>query len=646
MCRLESKRQDAVDRARDLVALIGIFAGVAFGLFSLLRRGDLIGTEIISYELARNGPAFLLERLSYDCESPGTSRIHGGLLYHVLFWGWLHLGHGEGIMRAFTALFGLASLALLGWMARPLGRSTALALVGLCATSPMLLDWFTSARAYGLFFLLSVGSCGCLLALVHAPSPLRAVRWAGLYLLCVVGLLYTHHFAIHLLAAHAVFALLLAVADRGRIGRASMSWAAIALGTAAAAPLWPLLQLHRVSRHLVPQAIEPGRFFGLWFHYLRQSYLRILRQFDYFDLVDHVGLETTYVLLVAALTILGAVATWRRSRVLLALLAALFVVPVVVQTLAMAWTGHAIRGLRYYIYLVPALHLPWALLVEHLSARDARWRHPALPSAVLALGLSLNLVAAGYAYSNLTWDRNHDVAARDVIPDLQPWRMLTDWRALAEFVEERGREPRTLLTSTVKDALYLGYYFPDARRVVSVGEGDRGPTRGEDPASPVSHEVVACLGLPVSQITMGPPPQDDPVGTALAASMRRTERSAFGILHLVQWETRGRPEACGGGPNLTMLDAHIGDRESLAVRVKDPGRVTLTLLARLTNEAPFTASVRVAMDGRPAEYHPIGASAALVYSLGFDVPSGTHEIAVEVVPMQEADPAACWSTRR
>jgi len=46
--------------------MIGICGGLGFVLFSLLTRGDLISTEVISFELAHNGPAFLIDRLTYD----------------------------------------------------------------------------------------------------------------------------------------------------------------------------------------------------------------------------------------------------------------------------------------------------------------------------------------------------------------------------------------------------------------------------------------------------------------------------------------------------------------------------------------------------------------------------------------------------
>ena len=628
-------------KGQDVVALLGIGCGAVVALVSLFGRGDFIGTEIISHELARNGPAFLVERLTHDCEGPGTARFHGGLLYHVLLWLWLHLGHGEGTMRAFSLLCGLGALAVLGLLARPLGRSSALALVALCATSPMLLNWFTSARAYGLFFLLAVAASGCVLALVHAERPSRAIRWAGLYWVSVVALLYTHHFAIHLLAAHASFALVVVAIDRQRVWRAGLAWAAVGLGAAAAAPLWPILQLHRLSRDLVARPSTPQMLLETWFHHCAQFFTRIFRQFDHFNLVGHGGVEMVYIAAILALTVLGAIATWRRSRVLFAFFVVVLVVPIAAQTTIVAATGHPVRGLRYYIYLVPVLHLPWAMLVQSLTgARTPRWR-AALPAAVLAFGLALNLVSCGYAWTTLTWSRNHGVTSDgDVIPDLQPWRMQTDWSELARYVREQERGPALLLTESLKEAIYLGYYFPDEPRIVNVGKGSRRPAESLDEAPDAFRDPIACTGLHVWQISMGPPREETLEG------LHRAEESAFGILHVVHWEPRGRPEVCGGGPNLAMLDARVGDRETLTLRTPTAGRVTLTLQARLANESPFAAGVRIVVDGRPPVYHPIGASAALVHLVEFELPSGTHQIVVEIVPAQEADPGACWSTQR
>lgn len=633
-------------KGQDVVAALGICCGLAFGLYSLLHRGDLIGTEIISYELARNGPAFLLERLTYDCESPGTARYHVGLLYHLLLGVWLHLGSSELVIRAFTALCGLASLALLGWLARPLGRSPALALVALCATSPMLVNWFTSARAYGLFFLLSVASCGCVLALSRTKRVSRALRWAGLYLFTVAALLYTHHFAMHLLAAHAVFAVAFVVADRRRIGRLLLMGGGMALGVLAAAPLWPILQLHRLSRDLVGRPVSARMFLEGWFHHTGEFFVRIFRQFDHVNLVEHDGPEIAYVLVVLALTAVGSVVVWRRSRVLAGFLVVVFVVPIVLQATVIAATGHSVRGLRYYIYLVPVLHLPWVLLVEHLSNRGSRFHHPALPAAVLTLGIGLNIVGCVYAMSTLTWSRNHAVAdIGDVIPDLQPWRMQTDWRGLADHLQEQEPESRIVVTSSIKEALYLRYYLPDEAEVVNLGKGSRRPRGASEPPRHALDGPLACLDRPLAQISLGPPPGGKPGEIGPGVAFRRSQQGVFGILHLVRWEPLGRPATCAGGPNLTMLDARVGDRDSLILWSTASHETTLTLLARMADEPPFSASVRVQLDGRPPEYRPIGVTAALVHSFDFDLLPGNHEVHVEVVPMQEADPGACWSMK-
>jgi len=627
--------------------MIGICGGLGFVLFSLLTRGDLISTEVISFELAHNGPAFLIDRLTYDCESPGTARFHGGLLYHVLLWGWLHLGHSELVMRAFTTLTGLAALVLLGWLVRPLGRSVALALVCLCITSPMLVNWFTSARAYGLFFLLCVASSGCLLALVRASTLSRVARWAALYLACAVAMLYTHHFAVHLLVAQGLFGLVIALGDRKRLGRVALSWVALGAGAAAALPLWPILQLHRLSRDLVGQPRSPWMIFGTWRFYTQDLFSRVFQQFDHFNLVGHMDVERVYVGVLLVLTVVGAVATWKTSRGLFAFLAVVFVFPLAAQAAVVAWTDHRMLGLRYFIYLVPVLHLPCALLVERLGKGGGRWRHPALPVAVLALALALNGIACAYGYSTMTWVRNQGVAERrDVIPDIQPWRMGTDWRGLLEHVRGQDDGSGILLTSTAKDAIYPGYYSPGESRVVSVGKGSHRP-KGDGDERPVEVlDAIGCLGLPVWQISVGPMRPQERIESSTAVTWDLVEQRAFGFLELIQWEPHGTPRACVGTTALTILDARIGDRESATIHARSTVETALAVMARVANEPPFTAGLRVTVDGQPMDHRPIGASTALVHRFVLDVSPGPHEVEVEIVPLETVDPDACWSRTR
>jgi len=104
---------------------------------------------------------------------------------------------GETPIRLFTALFGLLSLAGIGWIARDLGgpRAAAAAIL-IAALSPMHWLYSTEARPYALFLALSAFSTLFFLRALRG----RARNWIP-FALCSALNLLTHYFAVFLLIA-------------------------------------------------------------------------------------------------------------------------------------------------------------------------------------------------------------------------------------------------------------------------------------------------------------------------------------------------------------------------------------------------------------------------------------------------------------
>ncbi len=155
------------------------------------------------------------------------------VLYHLLLhWFCRLFGLGETPLRAFSVVWGVASVWLTFALARELfGFEVGLAAAVLWAFNPLAVVFARWARMYSILVALALGHLLALAKVRRAPSPGQLVL-AG-----VLGgaMLYTHFGAILILAAD----LVVIVREFRRDGK-SVSWPAVALACVLFAPFTPV----------------------------------------------------------------------------------------------------------------------------------------------------------------------------------------------------------------------------------------------------------------------------------------------------------------------------------------------------------------------------------------------------------------------
>src|SRR5947209_15218839 len=135
-------------------------------------------------------------------------------LYYILAWVWSRVfGTGEAGLRALSALFGTATVAVVYAVAKDLAsRGAALLAALLCALSPWFVYYSQEARAYALVALLVSISFWCFVRALRAAAPRTLVAWALASGLTICA----HYFALFVVVPEALW---LIVSHRWR-GRA------------------------------------------------------------------------------------------------------------------------------------------------------------------------------------------------------------------------------------------------------------------------------------------------------------------------------------------------------------------------------------------------------------------------------------------
>ncbi len=173
-------------RRVEVVALLLVLAGVALRAAT---TSPLWLDEALSANIAALPVGDLLDALRRDGHPP---------LYYLLLHGWTaSFGESDVAVRTLSAVFGIATLPLLWAAGRRLGgRTCALAVVVLYATSPFAIRYSTETRMYALVALLVVAGW---LALRRAEERPTIGRLA-LVALVSGALLLTHYWSLFLLA--------------------------------------------------------------------------------------------------------------------------------------------------------------------------------------------------------------------------------------------------------------------------------------------------------------------------------------------------------------------------------------------------------------------------------------------------------------
>lgn len=123
-------------------------------------------------------------------------------LYYVILRAWLHLGDGEFVVRSLSVLFGIAAIpAVYALGARLFDRRTGVIAAILLSVHSFHVHWSQEARAYSLLTLLLILTA-CLL--VSALESSRSQRRWILFAIAAVMSVYTHVFAVLVLAGYAV----------------------------------------------------------------------------------------------------------------------------------------------------------------------------------------------------------------------------------------------------------------------------------------------------------------------------------------------------------------------------------------------------------------------------------------------------------
>ncbi len=234
--------------SRTLFAAFGVLLVLAAALrFYGLAYRDLWFDELGSVALAATGNLW---------ESEGGNPP----LYFALLRIWLRLvGADIAAVRAMSALFGIASVAAVFWVAVELRLPSAARWWGafLLACSPLHLYYSQEARAYALLVLLMLLAMGSFLRAIRAGNR----SWWVAHGLSVVAGLYTHNMMIPMVSAFWVAAVILG-APRAR-------WRALALTHALAAvaylPWLPRLwqQAEGDSHHWIADLMGEGSLIGL-----------------------------------------------------------------------------------------------------------------------------------------------------------------------------------------------------------------------------------------------------------------------------------------------------------------------------------------------------------------------------------------------
>lgn len=173
--------------------LLGLIAStaIALRLYGLGMYG-LWYDEIFSAEIARMPSFDLVIRTANDVHPP---------LYYLLLRGWNLLTGSEvdGTMRGLSVVLDLAAMGATAWLAWvAFGRRDAVWLaLGLHAISPFAILYAQELRMYSLLLLATSLSFACMLRLAEKSSPWRVAA----YLLTTFAALYTHIFAVFLVAA-------------------------------------------------------------------------------------------------------------------------------------------------------------------------------------------------------------------------------------------------------------------------------------------------------------------------------------------------------------------------------------------------------------------------------------------------------------
>ena len=188
------------------VALGFILIVAAFLRFRGIGEASLWADEGLTVRILRLPVGEMLQRIRDWEQTPP--------LYYYLMRAWVALaGESEAALRVPSAIFGIASVGAIYVLAsRMFGVASGSTAAALMAVSPYQIAYSQEARVYALFVLLTIVSCDLFVRVVQQRWPRSEV----FYVLITALLLYTHLYAIFVVAAQNLAYLVLLVIRRER----------------------------------------------------------------------------------------------------------------------------------------------------------------------------------------------------------------------------------------------------------------------------------------------------------------------------------------------------------------------------------------------------------------------------------------------
>lgn len=168
-------------------------------------------------------------------------------LYYLLLHLWLRLcGDHAFVVRAFSALFGIALLPLMYLMGkRLLGQAAGITTALLAAFSPLGLYYSRETRMYTLATFLALLTSYLLLRITDAQcTPKKRILLWSIYLLTALAAAYVHYFALPILIAHAIYFVLWWLASGRPLGHLREAIAVLLLWIVGYAP-WTAILINR-----------------------------------------------------------------------------------------------------------------------------------------------------------------------------------------------------------------------------------------------------------------------------------------------------------------------------------------------------------------------------------------------------------------
>lgn len=183
---------DATGRTRPELVIVALLAVAAGVVLRFVTRSALWLDEALSVNIATLPLGEITDALRRDGHPP---------LYYVLLHGWAELfGTGDLAVRSLSGVIGVLTLPLAFWYGRRRGGpAMGWMLLGVVALSPFALRYATETRMYALVILLVFAGAILLDDVLHRGRDGWG-RLAGVALL-TAALLYTHYWALWLLAA-------------------------------------------------------------------------------------------------------------------------------------------------------------------------------------------------------------------------------------------------------------------------------------------------------------------------------------------------------------------------------------------------------------------------------------------------------------